>query len=113
MSKLLFLAAALSAAASFAAPDPQVPPTARVGYADLDLTKAAGKSELDRRIERALRTVCAEELQVSLSKRLDEIRCRRAALARIAPQRDRALARVAGQGAVIAETATRSASSAN
>ena len=113
MLTLLFAAAALSATTPLAAADPRMPPIAHVSYADLDFTKAEGKTVLDRRIARALRVVCAEALQVGLSKRMEEIKCRRAAIAHIGPQRTRAMAQAAGQGTKVVELTAQSASGAN
>lgn len=39
--------------------------TAEVRHADLNLASAAGKAELDRRIERAARKVCLDETQTA------------------------------------------------
>lgn len=58
MSKFLMLALA---AAAMAAPAMAESPAAvrQVGYGDLNLASAAGRHELDRRIDRAARSICA------------------------------------------------------
>ncbi|MEZ0241805.1 MAG: UrcA family protein [Sphingomonas sp.] len=59
---------------------PNDAPGVRVSYADLDLSSPAGVATLDRRLARAVNSVCPD----SLSKRLSEIHavqaCRTAAL---------------------------------
>jgi UrcA family protein len=86
MIKVLFAIAALSATAPLAASERDTPQVARIHYADLDLTGAAGRVALDRRIKVALRDLCAEDQQLGLAKRLEEIRCLRAATAQVAAQ---------------------------
>jgi len=51
--------AATAAAPAFAAPEPG-PRTAQVSFADLDLGTAAGQRTLDKRIEKAARSVCRQ-----------------------------------------------------
>jgi len=51
---------ALAAACMMAAP-PAFAADAKLGWSDLDLTTAAGKAELDRRIDAAAQQVCAPE----------------------------------------------------
>lgn len=99
MSKLLFTLAALSVSAPLAASERDIPQTARIHYADLDLTREAGKAELDRRIKKTLSQLCAEDQQLGLSKRLQEIRCLRAATAQVAAQRAQVLANAAARPA--------------
>lgn len=50
--------------------------TASVRFADLDLSRPAGKAELERRIEAATRQVCKTELQPG-SRFADQIELRR------------------------------------
>ncbi len=97
MSKLLFTLAALSVSAPLAASERDIPQTARIHYADLDLTRDAGKAELDRRIKKTLSQLCAEDQQLGLSKRLQQIRCLRAANAQVAAQRAQLLANAAAR----------------
>ena len=87
MIKVLFAIAALSATAPLAASERDTPQVARIHYADLDLTGEAGRAVLDRRIKVALRDLCDEDQQLGLAKRLEEIRCLRAATEQVAVQR--------------------------
>src|SRR5690242_19206851 len=43
-------------------------PTARVSYADLDLTSAAGRQTLDRRVTHAAAGLCLEDMRVPLEQ---------------------------------------------
>ena len=99
MSKLLFTLVALSVSTPLAASERDIPQTARIRSADLDLTRYAGQAELDRRIKVTLRTLCGEDQQLGLSKRLEEIRCLRAATAQVAVQRTQVLANAAARPA--------------
>ena len=99
MSKLLFTLVALSVSAPLAASERDIPQTARIHYADLDLTRYAGQAELDRRIKVALRTLCAEDQQLGLFTRLQAIRCLRAATAQVSVQRAQVLANAAARPA--------------
>ncbi|WP_404368184.1 UrcA family protein [Sphingomonas sp. MMS24-J45] len=99
MSKLLFTLAVLSVSAPLAASERDIPHPARIPYADLDLTRDAGKAELDRRIKATLNALCAEDQQLGLSKRLQEIRCLRAATAQVAAKRAQLLANAAARSA--------------
>jgi UrcA family protein len=56
------LAAALGAATVFAAPAAaETPPSVAVRYADLDLSTTAGQVQLERRIDRAVRSICGSD----------------------------------------------------
>ena len=86
---------AATAAPAFAADDLAVPQV-RVSYADLDLRHPAGVKQLDQRLHRAVKAVCADrngEARITWS---DIARCRRAALASAADQRAAALASANG-----------------
>ncbi|HWI85070.1 MAG TPA: UrcA family protein [Sphingomonas sp.] len=77
MRKFFFLsiAGALllpSAALAQTAPDVR---EARVSYADLDITKAEGQEILDRRLVRAVRSVCAEDVSDPFAQ-LASYRCK-------------------------------------
>ena len=117
MTKLLFALAALSATTPLAASERDGPQVARIRYADLDLSSIAGKATFDRRIEHALRIVCSDDAQAALDKRLQEIRCRRAAMVQIATRRDRLLASAAARNVspaiILAERVVKPASSPN
>jgi len=93
MSKILFILASSLAAltASPAAAAPQNPAVRTVAYADLDLSSAAGRTRLDRRISAAVRAVCGEASPADL-RGLHEIRaCRAEASARVAEARPGAI----------------------
>ena len=98
MLKLLFAIAALSATAPLAASERDTRQVARIHYADLDLTGDAGKAALDRRIKIAVRDLCDADQQLGLSKRLEEIRCLRAAAKQVAAQRSQVLANAEARG---------------
>jgi UrcA family protein len=55
-------------------------PSARVSYADLNLTSIAGRERLASRIESAASELCTERNVEPLSLKLDRMRCYRAAL---------------------------------
>ena len=67
-------AATLFVAVSPAAAQPQARSIA-VGYADLDLASAAGRTTLEKRIGSAAKRVCSVEHSVDLARRLAEQRC--------------------------------------
>src|SRR3954471_2442301 len=84
MSKILFAFAALAAAAASPATAsvPRDSATRIVRYADLDLSSAAGRARLDRRIGAAVRAVCGAE-PGDLRGDRDVRACRTAAFAQI------------------------------
>lgn len=53
--------------------------TQHVSYADLDLTTVAGRDRLDRRIARAVQTVCGGDDERNLGMLIAQSKCRRAA----------------------------------
>ncbi len=87
MKKLLLALAAVSAAAPLAASERDTRQMARIHYADLDLTSVAGKATLDQRIKIAVRDLCAEDQQLGLAKRVEQMRCLRSAKKQVEAQR--------------------------
>ena len=82
----------LLAAAPAITPDPALA-TARVKVADLDLHSAAGRAELDRRLNRAVATVCPEAASIRELRNVQQAdACRAQARAAIARQRESVLA---------------------
>jgi UrcA family protein len=69
--------------------------TVHVAYRDLDLRSAPGVHLFDRRIAKAIEQVCPEDVASSLSLKLLVARCRKAALAGVASQREAVLASAA------------------
>ena len=72
MLKPILFAAATLAAAVTAAPvfaKPITPNVRVVSYADLDLSSAAGRTQLDRRIRAAVREVCGAAAISDLARR--------------------------------------------
>jgi UrcA family protein len=59
MTIFLFFASLAAGSATLTAPIDDQERTARVRFADLDLSTAAGRATLDRRIESAVKRVCA------------------------------------------------------
>jgi UrcA family protein len=64
LKPILFAAASLAAAANLspAFARPISPEVRTVAYADLDLSTAAGRTRLERRVQAAVREVCGEAL---------------------------------------------------
>ncbi|WP_033073184.1 UrcA family protein [Sphingopyxis sp. MWB1] len=60
--------------------------TVEVAVADLDLSTAAGQAVLDRRIELALRQVCATDPRPDLRQQAQAQSCRAQAMREIEPQ---------------------------
>jgi len=62
LKPILFAAASLAAAANLspAFAKPITPEVRTVAYSDLDLSTAAGRTRLDRRIQAAVREVCGD-----------------------------------------------------
>jgi UrcA family protein len=90
MMKALILAAALVAASPAAA---QIETqSVEVGIADLDLARPADAERLDRRLATAVRRACGAPDDISLAARRAVATCRIEAAARLAPQRDLAIA---------------------
>jgi UrcA family protein len=86
----LVLAASLLASATFlagaagpalAAPPAPAAQTRIVGYADLDLSSAAGRARLDRRVDAAVRAVCGRAAPIDLNGLAQVQACRDETLA--------------------------------
>jgi UrcA family protein len=65
---MLAVAAAAAGLATFSAVSPAIASEAgvRVAYADLNLESAAGRAVLERRLDRAARSVCGTALHIEL-----------------------------------------------
>ena len=113
MLKSLLAAAALALTTPLAAADRTEQRVAHVSVADLDLSSDAGKAEFDRRIARAVRTVCPDEMTTAVDKNLEVFRCRRDARNAVAPQRERMITQRDRQLPTVASSPIRSASGAN
>lgn len=70
-------------------------PTARVSYADLDLSSRAGVTKLVRRVTTAAERLCVGIGIETLASRLDGLTCRRATIDAAAPQVRRAIEKYA------------------
>ncbi|MBN8813122.1 MULTISPECIES: UrcA family protein [unclassified Sphingomonas] len=68
----------------------------RVSYADLDLSRAAGRQALDRRLARALDQICPADRPGYLTPAPDALRCQAYAREQIAAARRHALAQRGG-----------------
>ena len=71
LKPILFAAATLAAAANLspAFARPITPEVRTVAYTDLDLSTAAGRSRLERRIQAAVRDVCGAAPSFDLARR--------------------------------------------
>ncbi|MCP4620999.1 MAG: UrcA family protein, partial [Bradyrhizobium sp.] len=65
----------------------------RISYADLDLTRAADRLTLDRRLNRALEQVCPADRPGQMTQAPEALRCQANARQQIAEARRLALAR--------------------
>jgi UrcA family protein len=100
MMKLLCTAAALIFAASpLAATTPDAAPVLRISYADLNLSTAAGRATLERRVRVAVSRLCHVEDHVPLTQRMAASRCRQETLMRGRATIAAAIARAPGAGA--------------
>lgn len=90
-------AALLLAAPPLAAAQSDTAPSARITYADLDLTGAAGRTALDRRVRGAAARLCHVEDRAPLARRMEARRCTRETLARGRAMTAVAVARAQGQ----------------
>lgn len=88
----LALAATLSATPAAAQPAAGTDVVRAVRTADLDLAREHGRDLLDRRIRAAVNDACGQASSADPAGRRTLRACRADALARVAPQRDRALA---------------------
>ncbi len=106
MNKLTLLAASVAASAAVVTPAQAEPPkSVEVGYSDLNLRTSEGIAQLDRRIDRAIDTVCDYRSFVSdrLFNRTARL-CVSETLADVTPARDRVIqAHQRGQVEVIAK----------
>ena len=103
MTKTALILAAIvatSSSAAFAQPAESVR-TARVSYADLDLSREAGRATLEARITRTVSRLCAMPSGSDLDAAVRHRACRRAAWSGVRPQ----LAEIYG-GARYAERAS-------
>lgn len=85
MIRILTVAAAVALTA-YVAPAHAEAPSLAVSYADLDLTSSEGHAELNARIDRAARRVCAAEDPRNLRAVLASNTCYRVALAAAQPK---------------------------
>ena len=80
-------------------------PTARVSYADLDLTSQAGRLTLDRRVSHAAAGLCLDNQRVPLEEFVAQRQCYSSAMSRarvdIQQAVDRASSRVASLGSIL------------
>lgn len=76
------LALCLTLASPSLASSPDQPPSARVSYVDLDLTRAEGRETLDRRLAKAARSVCPVLNRSSVAERFAAHACARRARAK-------------------------------
>lgn len=75
---------------------PQTATTVRVSYADLDLSRAADRAALDRRIDKALDQVCPADRPGYLTPSPEALRCQAIARQQIVAARQQALAQRGG-----------------
>ena len=93
MPKILLLAALMAQGLPAATATGEQAPSVRVGYADLDLTQEAGRRTLDRRLQRAVESVCPDDNGIRDTARLAAIRaCRAGKMQELAVPRAKALA---------------------
>lgn len=90
MLNILLSLAALAAPAPQAAADPA--PRVEVRHSDLNLALVHDRAILDRRIARAVDTLCPTTQTGQSTLSLAGLRCRRETMARLTPQRNRAVA---------------------
>ena len=84
------IAAAPAGASISTAPNSEVMRAVR--YADLDLSTSRGRAKLDRRVARALESVCGSYANLSVEEQDEVTRCRHGAQGKLAPQLARLLA---------------------
>lgn len=94
MLKTLLPFALLLTATPALAADPVSETRLHVSYADLNLATTDGRSKFDRRIAKAIDTLCPAPTSKSLKLALEVQHCRTTAEASVAPQREQALASV-------------------
>lgn len=94
MLKTLLPFALLLTATPALAADPVSEARLHVSYADLNLATADGQAKFDRRIAKAIDTLCPAPTSKSLKQALDVQQCRTTAEASVVPQRELALASI-------------------
>jgi UrcA family protein len=99
----------LTALAALAAPGPQTTAADRalsiaVRHSDLKLARAKDREILDRRIARAVEKLCPTIQTGQSTPALAGLRCRRETLARLTPQRNRAVAQATAPALLSAST---------
>ena len=99
--KTIILAAAL-AAGCLSAPAFAQQTTISVGYADLDLSRAADVAKLDRRLQAAVNTACGPTSAADLEGSNAASRCRAQTAQAVSLQRTRALAAASRRGTAVA-----------
>lgn len=90
MLNLLFTLAALAAPVPQATAGPA--PSVQVRHSDLNLALARDRAIFDRRIARAIDKLCPTAQIGQTTPSLAGLRCRRETLARLTPERNRAVA---------------------
>ena len=70
----------------------------RVEYADLDLSSAAGRAALDKRLDVAIRTVCRTRFSRSVRVVVEARACMAEVYEDVRPQRDAILAKAEASG---------------
>ncbi|AQR72659.1 UrcA family protein [Sphingomonas sp. LM7] len=90
MLTLLLSLAAVTATAQTAPLEPA--PTLRVRHSDLDLSRPRDREIFDRRIARAVEALCPTHQLGQITRSSAGLQCRAETLARLTPQRDRAVA---------------------
>ena len=88
----LLTSLALLAAPTVQAVVAESAPTLTVRHSDLDLSRPADRAEFDRRIVRVVEKLCPTEQIGQSNPSLAGLRCRAETLARVAPQRNHAVA---------------------
>ena len=110
MRNIAFHALALIASAATLTPTAAlalepVMATSIVHTADLDLSRASGRQELDRRIVRAAREVCGDASNVDLEGKNAARQCRDETIAAAAGQREQLLAAARSGSSIVVASA--------
>jgi UrcA family protein len=90
---ILILSAFLAAPLSAQVPGQDPNATSIVRTADLDLTRAADRQRLDRRLKHAIVDVCGDASPVDLAGQNGVAHCRSELASRLDPRRDQLIAR--------------------
>ena len=98
-STMIFAAAAALAATAATVSFPAFAgtPTVQVRYADLNLASGSGAAELQARVKRAAKTVCANSGDKSITARMNAVQCAKNTAARAMPQVELAMANAGSQ----------------